>query len=82
MDMSPLSEAKKQADKRYKASGNGKIKQKEAIARYLETEPGQEALNRAQEKYEQKPERKAAKAEWMREYRLRKKLEQQKAQEK
>jgi len=79
--MPPISEAKKLADKRYKSTEQGKRKQLEAITRYLETEPGQEALERTQQKYEQKPERKAAKLEWMREYRLRKKQELQQAAE-
>ena len=79
--MAPISEAHKKADKRYKATEQGKLKQKEAVERYLETGYGQQALDRAQQKYEEKPERKAAKLEWMREYRRRKKLEAQQAKQ-
>lgn len=82
--MPPTSDAQKQATKRYKSTQQGKQKQQEAFERWVENNPDtyDESLQKAQAKYEQKPSRKAAKAEWMREYRRRKKLEKQQAQPK
>jgi type III secretory pathway component EscR len=81
LDMPPPSDALKRAIKRYKSTDQGKQKQQEAFERWVENNPDayRDYVKKAQEKYEQKPERKAAKAEWMREYRQRKKLEKQQA---
>ncbi len=67
-------EAVKKAKETYEATESGQQMRKDANARYFESEKGQEALKKAQDKYESKEERKAARAAWMREYRLRKKL--------
>lgn len=81
--MSPPSDALKKAIKRYKSTEQGKQKQQEAFERWAENNPEayRQHIKKAQEKYEQKPDRKAAKAEWMREYRQRKKLEKQQAKQ-
>lgn len=81
-DMSPTSDAHKQAVKRYKSTEQGKQKQLESFERWVENNPDtyDRSVKKAQSKYEQKASRKAAKAEWMREYRQRKKLEKQQAQ--
>ncbi len=70
-------DAVKKAKQKYESTEPGKEIRKDANARYFDTDKGKAALKKAQESYESKEERKAARAAWMREYRLRKKLEAQ-----
>jgi len=67
-------EAVKKAKQTYESTEPGQRMRKDANARYFDSGKGKEALKKAQQKYESKEERKAARAAWMREYRLRKKL--------
>jgi len=79
LDMPPTSEAQKRASKRYKSTDEGKQKQQESFERWVENNPEdfRQHVKQAQLKYEQKAERKAAKAEWMREHRRQQKLAKQ-----
>lgn len=83
LNMPPTSDAQKLAAKRYKSTDQGQQKQLEAFERWVENNPQtyQESVKKAQSKYEQKPERKAAKAEWMKQYRQRQKEEKQQAEQ-
>lgn len=81
LDMAPTSEAQKRALKRYKSTDQGKQKQQEAFERWVKNNPDDycQQVKQAQAKYEQKTERKAAKAEWMKEHRRQQKLAKQQA---
>jgi len=70
-------EAVKKAKQKYESTEPGQEMRKDANARYFDSDKGKAALKEAQKKYESKEERKAKRAAWMREYRLRKKLEAQ-----